>query len=203
MDNLEGHINDRLEKSKSAFSVTKIVFVILGIILLAEFIYAIRVLTSPTPPPPPKTVSIQKSAAKISLNASNTNFQVKDSVPVSIILDTGSRKVDGVDVIVRFDPKILEASSGGIVKGKIFNEYPVASLDTKAGLVSISGVSSLANNFQGVDQFAMINFKAKAPGKTSLMVVFAKGSTTDSNIVETDTSKDILEAVDNLELDIR
>lgn len=192
-------------KIKKFFSLPKIVFVILGIIVLAELVYAVRVLTSP-PPPAPLLVSktiISKSAAKISLNTVKTHFSVNEVVPVSVMIDTGSFAVNGADVIVRFDPKILEATKAGLIKGKILDEYPLISVDASKGLISISGISSLNKSFKGIGQFALINFKVKLSGSTSLIIDFQKGSTTDSNLVESNELKDILEIVDNLELNIK
>lgn len=195
-----------LEKIKNFFSGPKIVFIILGIALLIEVVYAIRVLTSPTPsslPVSKPVVQPGSAVGKISLTAPQTDIRVNEIIPVSVMIDTGSHTVDGVDLVVSFDPKILEVASGGLVKGSIFDEYPLMSLDPKKGLLSISGVSNFKNSFKGTGQFATINLRAKVPAKTSLTIDFNKGSTTDSNLVETATSKDILEDVSNLELNIR
>lgn len=203
MDDFDGQINDKLVKRKLPLS--KVLFAILAIILLAEVVYAVRVLTSPPPPPPQQrpVESKKEVGGKISLTAPKNSFAVNESVPVAVVIDTGTKRVDGMDVIVRFDPKTLEASTAGLVKGKIFDDYPEAAVDAKLGVVSISGISSLASSFQGTGQLALVNFKAKAKGKTSLVIEYQKGATTDSNMVETGTSKDILEGVGNLDLEIR
>lgn len=193
-----------LEKIRNFISGPKIVFIILGIALLIEVVYAIRVLTSPTPSSLPVSKSVVQPGAvgKISLTVPQTDIRVNEIIPVSVMIDTGSHTVDGVDLIVSFDPKILEVTSGGLVKGSIFDEYPLMSLDPKKGLISISGISNFKNSFKGTGQFATINLRAKVSAKTSLTIDFNKGSATDSNLVETATSKDILEVVSNLELNI-
>lgn len=204
MDDItNSRISDRV--TKRFFSVPKIIFIVLGVILLAEVIYAVKVLSSPTPTPPlPKKPAVtSKALAKISLTIPKADFKAKDVIPVSVTVDTGEKAVDGMDLIIRFDPNVLEASSGGIVKGKIFDDYPASSVDSKKGIISISGISNLNNSFKGVGQFAVINLKAKSSSKTFLTIDFQKGATVDSNLVETGTSNDILEAVENLELNIR
>lgn len=186
------------------FSVPKIIFTILGLILLVELVYVARVLfTPPSPPARSASPSIQVPAGTISLNTPQTTFNVNEVVPVSVMVDTGNHKVSGVDVIIRFDPKILEATKAGLIKGRLLDEYPLVSVDAKQGLISISGISSLQNGFKGKGIFALINFKAKMPGSTPLIIDFENGSTTDSNLVEADSSKDILETVSNLELNIQ
>lgn len=188
---------------KKFFTGPKIIFLILGIILLAEVIYAVRVLTSRTSSPLPQKTTVQSPVGKISLNVPKTAFGIKEAVPVSVIINTGEHIINGADVIIRFDPKILEATSGGLVKGRIFDEYPAMSIDSAKGLIAVSGISNLQSGFKGRGQFALVNLRARALGKTALTVEFTKGSTADSNLVEADTSGDILEAVDNLNINIQ
>lgn len=211
MENTNIPLNNQLNnnvpgKGKKGFSGPKIIFIILGIIILVEVVYAIRVLATPVPPPsqPVPEKIVEKTAGKISLNVPKTSLAVNEAVPVSVVVDTGGYEVDGVDVVVSFDPKVLEASKAGLVKGEIFDEYPLQSVDASKGLIYISGVNSSKTGFKGTGQFAVINLKAKGAGKASLTIDFVrKGATTDSNLVEMGTSKDILETVDNLELSVQ
>lgn len=192
-----------MDDFKNFFSGPKIIFVILGIIILAEVIYAVKVLNSPTPPPPARRSAVVTSSGKISLNVSKRSYAVNEVVPVSVTLDSGGRNLAGADLIIQFDSKILEATPGSLTKGSIFDEYPLLSVDMKKGLLSVSGINSLRNGFKGVGQFVYVNFKAKAKGNTSLIIDFKKNSTSDSNLVETGTSKDVLEVVNNLELSVQ
>lgn len=194
-----------MDELKKFFFRPKIIFIILGIVILTEVAYAVKVLTSsvPTAPLLPAKTTIQKTAGTISLTVSKTTFSLKEMVPVSIMVDTAGKAVEGVDLIVNFDPNILEATPAGLIKGKIFDEYPLMSVDSKKGLISISGISDLKNGFTGKGQFATLNLKAKVVGKTSLTIDFKKNSTTDSNMVEDNTSQDILENVDNIIITIQ
>lgn len=194
----------KIKFSIRKFITPKNIFLSLGVILLIEVIFAVKTLTAPTPPPatPPKA-GVQSKAGEISLNVSKTSFQVAETVPVLVLVDTGDHQVAGVDLIVHFDPKILEATSADLVKGKIFDDYPAVSVDANKGLISISGIASLQNNFKGKGLFATLNLKAKAAGKASVTIDFQKGSTTDSNLVEASSSQDVLERVVNLELVVK
>ncbi len=204
MDNFNTEINDQVKKTKSFLSGPKIVFVILGIIILAEVVYAVRALSTPVSPTAPvsKTTTVV-SPGKISLNTTKVSFTAGEMIPVSVMIDSGGRSLDGADLIVHFDPKMLEATSGALIVGSIFDEYPLLSVDAKKGLLSVSGVNSLRPGFKGIGQFITVNFRAKAKGNTSLTVDFIKDSTSDSNLVEKGTSKDILEKVDNLDVNIQ
>lgn len=193
-----------LEKIKKIFSTPKRIFAFLSVILLIEIIYAVYVLSAPTPPSPSaRKITSVKTGGRISLFTVRKTFKTGESVPVSVVIGTGGHIIDGVDLVVSFDPKVLEATQGGLINGKILDEYPLVSLDAKKGLISISGISSTKKGYIGNGQFASIIFKAKSPGATSVTVDFKKDSTTDSNLVESSISKDILEFVDNLELNIQ
>ncbi len=190
------------------FAGPKIIFAILGVVVLAEVVYAVRTLNTSTPAfvssPPVAKVNVQKEVpGKISLSASKTSYKVEETIPVSVMVDSGGHSLDGADLIIRFDPKVLEATPGSLIAGSIFDEYPLLSVDAKAGIISASGVSSLRPGFKGVGQFIIVGFKAKVKGNTSLTIDFTKDSTSDSNLVEKGTSKDILEIVDNLDIDIQ
>lgn len=193
------------EKIKNLFLRPKIVFIILGIIILVEAVYAVRVLTVPTPPLPSssKAAAESLSEAKISLTVPKLSYGVGEVIPVAVTVNTGGRSIDGVDLIVRFDPKAVEVVQGSLIAGKIFSEYPLLAQDAKVGLISISGVSSVNSSFTGQGEFALLSLRAKLSGRTSLVIDFQKGITTASNLVEASTSKNILDTVGNLELTIQ
>ncbi len=183
-------------------AILRFIFLGLGLILLVELIYAIKVLTLPASPSIKRIAmqSVQLNKKTITLSAPQNIYRINEVIPVTATIDTGAQLVDGVDLLIHYDPKILEVTSSGLIKGRILEEYPTMTADASKGLISISGISNLRSGFKGKGQFAIINFKAKALGKTALNIDFNAGSTTDSNLVEAGTSKDILERVVNLEL---
>lgn len=178
----------------------KLIFVILGLVLLAELLYGIKMFRQVTPPPPAKIQPI--SGAKLVLISPKKVYTVGDLVPVTIRVATGGRAVDGVDVLLKYDAKVLEATSGGIKKGVIFSEYPLLSVDQKTGLVRISGIGP-TKSFSGIGVLATINFTGRSAGDVKLTFDFEPNSTSDSNVVEARTTKDILEQVFNLDLTVR
>ncbi|MBU1032217.1 cohesin domain-containing protein [Patescibacteria group bacterium] len=185
----------------------KIIFIILGIVVLAEIIYAVRSLSqTPSTPPvstPASTAQTVLTGGKISLQTSKTTVNVSEIIPVSVIIDSGGHMINGVDLIIKYDPKVLEVVSDGLIKGTMFDNYPLISSDADTGLISISGISEAQNGVKDAGQFATVNLKTKVAGTTSLMVDFEKDSTIDSNMVEVSTLNDILENVDNLEINIQ
>lgn len=197
MDNQEP-----VEQKKWSFG-PKIIFGLIGIILVVETIYAFRTFSKPLPPPPPKIQPI--SGGKIVLVSPKKEYKVGETIPVAVRVVTGGHQSDGTDANLRFDTKILEASSpANLKKGTIYPEYPLLSVDPKAGLIRISGISAVGKTpFNGIGVLATVNFKAKTAGVSKITLDFKLGATDDSNIVDSSSSQDILEEVFNLELTIK
>jgi|Napbiome12C3dose_1001474.scaffolds.fasta_scaffold00001_135 hypothetical protein len=194
--------NFNLNNQPKKFSLPKIIFIILGLVVLAEIIYASWTLLSNKAgtSPLPFGQTLTQNAAKISLTTSQQAFQTGEIVPVKVTIDSGTKSITGVDLVLKYDPAILEITKENLVLGKIMDEYPLSSVDSKQGLISISGISSLDSGFSGSGEFATLNFKAKSAGKTSLVINFEKGTTIASNVVDANTSLNILEEVVNLEI---
>lgn len=173
---------------------------ILGAIIVLEVIYAIWSLRSPIPPPAVTT----KQQATIILSSAKSQYNAGEAVPVLVEVSTGGRSTEGVDLVLNFDPRLLEVSSGAAVKGEIYPEYPQIKVDPQAGVIQISGISGLSGRqFAGRGNFATINFKAKASGAANLTVNFTPGKTDDSNIVEALSGNDVLESVSDLTLTVK
>lgn len=181
----------------------KLIFIVLGLIIAAEVIFAVRTLTKPLPSPPAKLQPI--SGGKVVLLSPSKSYKVGEAIRVTIRVATGGRATNGTDVVLNYDPKILEASTSGAIRpGKIYSDYPILTADQKTGTIRVSGTTSAGSKaFNGIGIFATLNLKAISAGDTTLRVDFQKDSTTDSNIVESSTTKDILEEVFNLDLKVQ
>lgn len=180
----------------------KIIYLILGVVILVEVFFGLKVLTRSTPPPPAKLQPL--SGAEIILVSPKKEYKVGDNIPVSVRVSTGGHPSDGTDLILRYDPTLVEATISALRRGRIYPEYPVTEVDSKSGVIRMSGIASTSvGGFNGVGVFATLNLKAKQAGKTTLMVDFKKGETTDTNVVEAKTATDLLEEVSDLELTIK
>ncbi|MBI4036314.1 hypothetical protein HY386_00350 [Candidatus Daviesbacteria bacterium] len=183
----------------------KTIFIILGVVIFGELIWGIRIFLSPVPKTS-KQVLQPLSAAKIVLIADKQNIKVGDIVSVRVRVITGGRPTTGTDLVLRYDPKILEAASdGSIVKGTIYDEYPLINVDNEAGVIRISGVESATgtDSFNGVADFATINFRAQTIGKSELVVDMIPGLTNESNVVESGSNADILQSVTNTTINVQ
>jgi len=188
------------EPPKRGFKLGKIIIIVFALIIAVELILGLKMLLAP--------ISISKkaplkplSSAIISLTTTKTNFRVADSVPVGIKISTGGHTSLGTDVILTYDPKVLEASPTSFIKGDIYDDYPA--IDSGSGQLRISGVSSVGKpGFNGAGNFGTVNFKAKGAGSPIVSVKFIPQSSSDSNVYGSD-NMDILGKVGSVKINIQ
>ena len=170
---------------------------------LFEVLVGLKVLSvsSPTNLNPTSAPTPTILLSRIDVLSIKKEYKVGEVVPISILVNTAGRKTDGTDLILYFDNRILEATNGAIKKGLVYGEYPVTEVDSKNGVIKISGVSKIGQDgFSGSGILANLSLIARGVGKTVLKVDYTAGRTTDSNVVETKSAKDTLGQVNNLDL---
>lgn len=177
----------------------KILFLILGAVIIGEIVWGVRSILLSSGQKLP-TVA-QMSEGRIILDAPKANYQVGETIPLTIRVATGGKSTDATDLVLKFDPQLLESSSQNIKLGKIYQEFAVAEVDQDSGEVKISGITSPGGKgFTGIGELATVDFKALRSGKSVISVDFQKDTTFDSNIVESGTVRDILSQVFNKEV---
>lgn len=193
----------------------KIVFIIIGVALVAEIIWAAVSLIKPNSKVSNKQVATTASQkansepyATISLKGP-ASVSVNQEFRVDIILDSSS-KTDGADLIIKYDPKqlVLQPSLVGgkqvaVSTGNLYQDYPVNTYDLASGMVSVSGVASLNKQApSGTHNFGKVTFKAISSGTSVISLEYTTNATTDSNVIESESGKDILRSVNNLTIKI-
>ncbi len=188
----------------------KILLGVFGLVIAYELFLAVKTFTAPVATP---AKVLPLSGAKISLLSEkkdltgkylqSTIYKVGDGILVNVRLDTGGHTTDAVDAVIKYDANLLEATGSGIVKGASFDDYPLARVDNQKGEVRISAITgSEQNGFNGASILATLLLRAKASGEAKLNIVFEKGATDDSNVIEVKSTDDILEVVNDLSLTI-
>lgn len=148
------------------------------------------------------TNQASNTPAVIILSSSSPTIKVGETVTVSI--NISSRKPsDGTDIVMLYNPSILEVVANApdkpVALGTIYQEYPVNS-DDKKGKITVSGINLLPEGNIASGIFGTVKFKALRNGKANISLDFTKGSTIDTNVIETGSSNDLLEAVQNAEI---
>ncbi len=189
-------IEQNVPKPARKFFSFKIIFIILGIIVVIELIFGVRSLFQGSSPIP--------TGAKIILESAKQSAAVGEVVPVTVKIDTAKKSTDGVDLILHFDPKVLELKESDITPGTIYPDFPLRNVDQSAGIIRVSAIASLSGQgFSGEGVLVTLQFSAKASGKSAISVEFSEGQTADSNIVESGVGMDLLKEVKNLEVTIK
>jgi hypothetical protein len=120
---------------------------------------------------------------------------------VDVLLDTQGSTTDGTDAVVLYDPNQLTASS--IVAGKIYSDFPGNTIDNSAGKVSIYALAPTDQPFSGQGTMATVNFTTAASASASITPIKLDfdpndpTKSTDSNVIDKTTLKDILSSVTN------
>lgn len=122
-------------------------------------------------------------------------FSPGQTYPVGIVVDAAGKSVDGVDVIINFDPKKVQVVGSSVSTTTLFERFPLNKVDNGAGRISFSALTFSPKAVVGIA--ATFSFKPTAPGEINLDFEFKPGATTDSNIAEHGTAKDVLGKVEN------
>lgn len=187
-------------KNKPWFKTWRIVYALFGIVLIAELILGAKTLLSPLPKI--TTRSLQPlSGGSISLLSDKLTYKLGETVSVKINVWTGGYNSSGTDIVLNYNPKVLQASPSGFIRGTIYSDYPKVSVDVIKGVIRISGAAvSAKQGFSGAGEFGIFKFIARTKGTTDITVDFKEGHTDDSNIMILSTNEDHLQKVKNLKL---
>lgn len=199
---MDNQYQQNINTPQSWFKPKYLLYAFIAIVIV-EVLWAAKTLLTPIPQrqvnPPPSIAD-----ASLTLFTSDKIYKIGDNFSVDINLSTGGHKTVGTDIVLKYNPKVLEASQTAFIKGTIYPEYPQARIDSTKGTIEVSGVVSTKDaSFIGSGLFGKVFFKAKTSGLALIQLDFTKDLSTDSNIVEMNTSKDILGGVNNLEVEIK
>lgn len=187
-------------------SLPKTVFLILSVIIALELVWGAYYLLRPSQVDR-STSSAQalepvEKSATIRLISSKIKFNVGENVVVDVVVEGNSRVV-GVDLSLNYDPKVLSLEPSGFSRGSLFSEYLGAVVDKQKGMFTVSGVSDPGVNLDGGKKFGTLTFKALGKGNAMLNIEFKEDVTTDSNVIDGRSSRDILGNVGNLKISVR
>lgn len=143
------------------------------------------------------SVSAGAFVPMLSLSPSNGSFEFKEgqSYPVGIVLDSAGKSVDGVDVVISFDPTKVQIVGNKINSTTVFAENPLNSVDVQRGRIRFSVLTFDPKPVTGI--LGTFSFKVLGKGETNFTIEFNEGATTDSNVAEHGSAVDVLGKVVN------
>lgn len=156
------------------------------------------------------TAEVPVGTAQITVAPSATSVKVGDQITATITIDTKGGESVGTDVVLDYDPSILEvvdadsaAAGVQITKGTLYDFVPLNTVLLATGRISYSAAQQPTNpSYKGAGTLATVTFKAKAPGDSQLAFEFQPGSLRDTNIVKANDSRDLLSKVTNAEVTV-
>ena len=186
----------------------KNILILLGAVVVAELLWAGWTISqtnkqiNQTPPAVSTPISSQ-----IGLSSDKTAVKEGEQFTVSANI-LSDQATDGVDLIINYDPKLISVVQVGetnapVILGSLYNDYPINTLDSKAGKITVSGISTQTDGIKPNGLFGSIIFKAESSGQALISLDFEAGSTVDTNIIEKGTGEDNLEKVNSLEINIQ
>ncbi len=135
----------------------------------------------------------EAKAAVLSLDPDSLEVAVGDTFTVDLDLDTKNENTTATDVVLTFDPALLE------VIDVSFGDTPLYPTNTKIldntnGKLSLTSTQKDAvNSYKGEGTLAVLTLRAKSLGTANLVFSCESGKTNDSNVFKKGTSTDILE----------
>ncbi|MBI2028815.1 hypothetical protein HYT02_00150 [Candidatus Gottesmanbacteria bacterium] len=133
------------------------------------------------------------SAAIMSLTPSNQAVTLNTPFTVNITLDTKGVATTAVDILLTFNPAILEISNVQFGNPPL---YPVNTkiLDNTNGQIRITSTQENAvNSYTGTGTLATLTITGKSLGTGNVTFTCNAGQTNETNIFQTGTNQDITE----------
>lgn len=195
-------------KALTPTSLPKIIFILLSVVIVGELIWGAWYILKPTPligkiKNQAGFVTQKPTSATISLKTSQVELAVGDNLNVDIFINANGKPTTGTDLLIKYDPNFLSLTKTSFTKGSIYSEYLGQSVDNTKGFYRNSGLSPISSKKSTDGKFGTLSFKVLAAGNTKVTVDFKPGASNDSNVIDNKTSKDILDKVDNLEVNIK
>jgi len=157
----------------------------------------IKLAQEKKPLPSPTTEVIDDNSLLYFLPQEET-YLLNQPGKLTVWLDTQEALVDAADILINYP--VEKVAVLGLEKGDVFDQYP--ELDWQAGQITIRGIRFDQAAFSGQGKVATINFIPLQKGQLDFGFDIDWQNTLDSNIVESDTARDILGEAKNIQLTI-
>lgn len=177
--------------NKSLDNKKALIFVAVSFFVVVELVWGINYLkTLPQPTAPTQAAT----GALLSFSPAQKTVKIGEEFDVELTLDTKGVETSGTDVIINFDPTLVQILN--VRPGLLYQEYPVNEIDSTAGKIGFSAVAIPPKAFSGKGTLAYLKLKGLKAGTAALTIEFTRGETTDSNVVQVESGgKDILDKV--------
>ncbi len=120
-------------------------------------------------------------------------FSAGQTYPVGILLDSGSDEIDGVDVVILFDPTKVKVASSEITNAGLLEQVSLNKIDNVNGKIRFSALTFTPKKVNGI--LGSFRFQPLTTGEVSFAFDFKPGATVDSNVARHGSASDALDRV--------
>ncbi len=131
-------------------------------------------------------------SGKVSLAADKISYRVGENIEVAILYAAPGKKLDGIDVVLRYDPRIVSVL--GFTEGNTFKIYPRKDIDNKEGSVTVTALDSTSVEALPQNKLALgkLQLLAQKAGTAQINFDFTTGGTNKTTLIEAASSQNIL-----------
>ena len=170
--------------------------ILLSVLVVALFLAAgVLMINSSQSQNVTTKAAAQTASLALSPASGNYLFDTATTYPVGILIDSGGKSVDGMDAVINFDPAKAQVVDTKVSQTTLFEEYPINTVDNQKGQIKFSGLTFNSKPTIGIA--GTFKFRPLVKGEINFTFYFVPGATTDSNIAEHGTAKDVLGSVTN------
>lgn len=153
---------------------------------------------------PRQQVSADIAVGNARLVIADQTVAVGQTVELPVVLSTGPDATSGVDLVVTYDPSVLEvvdvdsAAAGPQVKpGTLFELIQMNAVDVKRGVIRFSaGQQPVGQPVVAANQtVATITVKGLKAGQSAVKLHHTAGALNDTNVIKPNDGRDLLTAV--------
>ena len=109
--------SDFQKPPKAGLPILRIIFFIFAAVIAFELLMGAKTLLTPIKVIQKTPSTVVLSEGVINLSTLQSSYGVSETVPVAVKVSTGNHLTSGVDLVLKYDPVILEASSAALIKG--------------------------------------------------------------------------------------
>lgn len=116
--------------------------------------------------------------AEIWLLPPKIEIDQNQTAEIKVFLNTNQQEINGVNLVLKYNPQSIEIEENIIKPGPLFNYYRNRLIDDQKGIIRLSS----SGKFKGQGTFATFKIKGKAPGESKVTVITPQESL-DSTVV--------------------
>jgi len=136
--------------------------------------------------------------AQLWLLPTQVKLKQGEETEVKVFLVSRVKDVGGVDLVLKYNPILLEVVGNTIEPGIIFNYYRDRLVDNRKGIIRLSS----SGNFKGEGTFATFNIKGKEIGNGKIEIVSSETSADSAVVWDSEEKGNILGNIYNLSFEV-